>query len=212
MATPLVVIGAGGFGREALDVIAAMNLVGDTFDVLGVVDSAPNPLNLERLEDRGVAYLGSETDWLSNGNSASFVIGVGNPRARPSIAQRWLSAGRRSVTLLHPSACIGTKSTLGMGSVVCAGVQVSTNVRLGEYVHLNPNATVGHDSVLDGYVSVNPGAVVSGDVVIGSGTLVGAGAVILQGLKVGRDSVVGAAACVVRDVGDSTVVKGVPAR
>jgi sugar O-acyltransferase (sialic acid O-acetyltransferase NeuD family) len=212
MATPLVVVGAGGFGREALDVIAAMNLVNDTFDVLGVVDSAPNSLNLERLADRGISYLGPETEWLSSGNGASFVIGVGSPQTRSSIAQRWVNAGRRPVTLVHPSACIGSRSTVGAGSVICAGVQVSTNVRLGEYVHLNPNATVGHDSVLDSYVSVNPGAVVSGDVVIGPGTLVGAGAVILQGINVGRDSVVGAAACVVRDVGDSTVVKGVPAR
>lgn len=212
MATPVVVIGAGGFGRESLDVIAAMNEALDELDVVGVVDSEPSAVNLVRLADRGVRYLGTETEWLSSGSDASFVVGVGNPTVRSSIVQRWIEAGRSPVTLLHPSAVVGSMSTIGAGSVVCAGVQISTNVQLGEYVHLNPNATVGHDSSLERCVSINPGAIVSGEVLIETGSLVGAGAVILQGLTIGRNSVVGAAACVVRDVGASETVKGVPAR
>lgn len=212
MASPIVIIGAGGFGREALDVVAALNHGGEAIRVLGVVDSAPSALNLERLRNRNTTYLGTEEDWLAQGTEASFVVGVGNPQARSSIAKRWTDAGRRPVTLIHPAAGVGTKSTIGAGSVVCAGVQISTNVHLAEYVHINPNATVGHDSVLERFVSINPGAVVSGDVVIESGVLVGAGAVILQGLTIGRDSTIGAAACVVRDVAPTTVVKGVPAK
>ncbi|GHD41705.1 acetyltransferase [Mycetocola manganoxydans] len=213
MTVPLVIIGAGGFGREALDVVAAMNETHrNRFEIVGVVDSAPSLVNISRLEDRGISYLGTETEWLSNGNDASFVVGVGDPIMRSTIAARWIDAGRSPVTLVHPSAIVGGMSTIGAGSVVCAGVQISTNVRLGEYVHLNPNVTVGHDSALERCVSINPGAIVSGEVQIGTGSLVGAGAVILAGLNIGRDSVVGAAACVVRDVEASTVVKGVPAR
>ena len=53
---------------------------------------------------------------------------------------------------------------------------------LGRHVHVNPNATIGHDAVLGAFVSVNPGAVVSGEVVVGEGTLLGASSTILQGL------------------------------
>lgn len=212
MAIAVVVIGAGGFGREALDVIAAMDRTRDGLHVVGVVDSAPSAQNLARLADRGVRYLGTEDEWLSSGNDASFVVGVGNPSARSRIAERWIDADLSPVTVVHPSAVVGSMSTIGAGSVVCAGVQISTNVQLGEFVHLNPNATVGHDSVLERCVSINPGAIVSGEVHIATRSLVGAGAVILQGLTLGRDSVVGAAACVVRDIEASAVVKGVPAR
>jgi acetyltransferase-like isoleucine patch superfamily enzyme len=72
--------------------------------------------------------------------------------------------------------------------------------------------TVGHDSVLGDFVSVNPAATISGECSIDSGALIGAAAVILQGRQVGSGSVVGASACVVRDVPASATVMGVPAR
>jgi sugar O-acyltransferase (sialic acid O-acetyltransferase NeuD family) len=212
VAAPVVVIGAGGFGRETLDVIEAINGRDDTFRVLGVVDSAPSSLNLRRLSERNVNYLGSEDEWLAEDVAASYVLAVGNPVVRATIAERWNRAGRSTVTLVHPSAVVGSRSSVGPGSVICAGAQISTNVVLGESVHVNPNATVGHDSVLNDFVSVNPGAVVSGDVTVGARSLIGAGAVILQGLRVGGKSIIGAAACVIRDVPSDSTFVGVPAR
>ena len=41
MPTDLLVVGAGGFGRETLDVLAAINRVAVTYRVLGVVDDGP---------------------------------------------------------------------------------------------------------------------------------------------------------------------------
>ena len=97
------------------------------------------------------------------------------------------------------------------GVVVCGGgAHVSTNVRLGRHVHVNPNATIGHDSILESFVSVNPAAIISGDVHVRSRTLIGAGAIVLQGLSIGAGTTVGAGAVVTRTVPDGVVVKGVP--
>lgn len=203
----IVVVGAGGFGRETLDVVAAL---GDAIRLVGVLDDAPSEVNLRRLHDRGVTYLGTIDDWLARGDDAEYAVAVGSPAMRRALVSRF--AGRTPATLVHPSAGIGVASVLGPGAIVCGGVQVSTNVRLGAHVHLNPNATIGHDAVVGDYVSVNPAATISGDCEIRADVLVGAGAVVLQGLTVGTDAVVGAAACVVRDVPAGTTVKGVPAR
>jgi sugar O-acyltransferase (sialic acid O-acetyltransferase NeuD family) len=214
MSVTLVVIGAGGFGRETLDVIEAINAAAaePVFDLLGVVDSAPSEPNRRRLAERDIPLLGTVAEWIAMNNPAHVVVAIGNPGVRERVARDVERAGLSVATLVHPAAQIGSRALIGSGSVICGGVQYSTNVMTGRHVHLNPNATIGHDAVLGDFVSVNPGAIISGEVFVGRRTLVGAGAVVLQGLALGDDVVVGASACVVRDVPPSTTVKGVPAR
>ncbi|KQV06135.1 acetyltransferase [Leifsonia sp. Root112D2] len=214
MTFKLVIVGAGGFCRETLDVIAAINeLAGEpSIDVIGVLDDAPSAQALERLAARGVSCLGAIEPWLSQKPQAHYLICVGNPQRRAAIDQRFRAAGLEAATVVHPHATIGSMATIGPGTVVCSGGEISTNVTLGRHAHVNPNATIGHDTILADYVSINPGAIVSGDVSIGTETLVGAGAVILQGLAVGARCIVGASACVTRDVEENRTVMGVPAR
>lgn len=214
MSIRLVVIGAGGFGREALDVVEAVNRHGTapSIDLVGVVDDAPSVVNLDRLAARAIRFLGTLSKWMQTSDSACYVIAVGDPSVRRTLVHRIEASGRLPYTLIHPSAVLGSVGSVGSGSVICAGVQVSTNVRLGSHVHLNPSVTVGHDAVLADYVSVNPGATISGECRIGDGALIGASSVILQGLVVGDGAVVGAAGCVVRNVPEYSLVKGVPAR
>jgi sugar O-acyltransferase (sialic acid O-acetyltransferase NeuD family) len=214
MSTPIVIVGAGGFGREVLDVLEAINKVALTpvFDLLGVLDANPSPENVARLDARGITLLGSESDWLKSGGVARYAIGIGRPSDRQRIDEAFRAAGHEAASLVHPMSGLGSAVVIGEGTIVCGGVQVGTNVTLGRHVHLNPNSTIGHDSVLHDYVSINPSATISGDVTVGTRTLVGAGAVIIQGLTLGRDAVVGASACVVRDIDERRTVKGVPAR
>ena len=213
MAEPLIVVGASGFGRETLDVAEAINAAAPlpVWDILGVVDDNPSQVNLLRLKERDVAYLGTLED-LHGYPRVQVVIGVGSPSARRAIASRLAASEVRPTSLIHPTAVLGSRVRVGSGSVICAGASVGTNVELGEHVHLNPHAVIGHDARLGDFVSVNPNATVSGECELDSGVLVGAAATVLQGLRVGADATVGAAACVTKDVDDRVTVKGVPAR
>lgn len=209
----VVVIGAGGFGREALDVIEARNRAGTTpeLNVVGVVDDGASEKNVGRLASRGYGVLGGLKALEEHRFAEHFVLAVGSPQVRASLAGRLEAKQFRTVSVVHPSATVGSEFSHGDGLVVCGGVQISTNVRLGRYVHINPNATLGHDTVLGNAVSVNPGAIISGEVLVRDQVLVGAGAVVLQNLKIGEASVVGAGAVVVKDVDEGSVVVGVPA-
>jgi sugar O-acyltransferase (sialic acid O-acetyltransferase NeuD family) len=214
MPTEVVVVGAGGFGRETLDVIEAHNAGAspDQVIVIGVVDDNPSEINLDRLQARGYRHLGGVSHVLETVPAAGYVLGVGNSAGRRNLSAAFDLKGWAAVTVVHPAAVLGSRSRIADGAVICGGVQLSTNTLVGNHVHLNPNATVGHDTVLEDFVSVNPAATISGQVTVGAGALVGAGAVILQGLSVGADSVVGAGACVTRSVAPNTTVVGVPAR
>ncbi|WP_425844476.1 acetyltransferase [Agrococcus sp. TSP3-2-1] len=209
----IVVLGAGGFGRETLDVIQAINSARPRWEIVGVIDDAPASVQLDRLEARGVPWLGALDTFLgSSAEPVWFTVAVGSPTARRRLHARLEGAGHRPATLVHPAAHVGSQVSLAPGTIVCGGAQISTNVTIGVGGHVNPNATVGHDSTLDDWVSINPAAVVSGDVTIGATSLVGAGAVILQGLSIGEGALVGAAACVTRSVESGRMVKGIPAR
>jgi serine acetyltransferase len=79
-------------------------------------------------------------------------------------------------------------------------------------VHIDQNATIGHDTTIGAFSRLNPQACVSGSVKIADGVLVGASATVLQGLSVAARATVGAGSVVVRDVAADSTVKGVPAK
>ena len=215
MTTGVVVIGCGGHGREIYRIVDAVNAAsanGPRWRTIGFVDDRPSATNLKRIQGLGTSYLGS-TGWLrSTQPDTCVVVGIGDPRVRRTVARRVEAYGIQVASLIHPDATVDADTFAGEGLVAFAGVRVTTNVRLGRHVHLNQNATVGHDCVLGDFVSVNPLAAVSGECQLGNGVLIGTNAAVLQGVRIGEDATAGAGAVVVRDVASAAIVKGVPAR
>lgn len=211
MTQPLVIVGAGGFGREVIAIAAAVNRVAPTWEIIGVLDDDPAPTNLAGLAAIGTPLLGA-LDLLPGliADGAHAVLGIGSPTIRARIDAAHPSAVW--ATLVHPDATIGPDVHLAPGTVVAPGARLSTSIHAGRHLHVDQNVTVGHDSTVGDHVRLNPQACISGAVTIGPRAVVGAAAVVLQGLSLGADSVVGAGAVVLHDVAPSTTVKGVPAR
>lgn len=205
---PVVIIGAGGFGREVLDVIEAINAAGGSLVMLGFLDIGQ--VDEELLLRRGTTLLPRHSSPRSLG--AQYIIGIGDTLSRRRIDQDLQTSGCDANTVIHPAATLGGDNHLGDGCVLTAGSRITNNVRLGRHVHLNLNSTVGHDCVVGDYVSVFPGATVSGNVQIGTGVTVGTGANILPGIMVGDWARIGAGAVVTKDVDPGVTVVGSPAR
>lgn len=214
----LVIVGCGGFGREVHDVVDDINAdaeatgSGIRWNLLGYVDDAPVSPHADIVERRGSRVLG-DTGWLlRRPSSARYVIGISAGAVRRSIDERLTAAGHRPATLVHPAATVARDVSLGEGTVICAGVRVESNTRMGRHAHVSLNSTVAHDCSLDDYVSINPLTAVSGAVTLHTEVLLGTHSTILQNLSVGARTTIGAAACVVSDVPADVVAKGVPAR
>ena len=97
--------------------------------------------------------------------------------------------------------------------MICAGTVLTTNVKLGRHVQVNPGCTIGHDVVVGDYSTLAPGVHVSGWVHLGERVYVGTGAVIVGGardnpLTVGNDAVIGAGVCVAGPVASGLTVAG----
>ncbi|EIV96061.1 acetyltransferase [Frankia sp. QA3] len=206
----LVIVGAGGHGRELLDVVEAVNTADGRarYGFLGFLDDGsadPDPV-----ARRGAPLLGG-LDMLGR-LDADYLIGFGDAATRLHVDRYASVHGRRPATLVHPRANLGGDVRLGPGTVVCALASITTNVRTGRHVVVNVGASVAHDCRLGDYVTVAPGARISGGVAVGAQAWIGAQANIVARRSVGDRAVVGAGAVVTDDIRAAQVVAGVPAR
>jgi sugar O-acyltransferase (sialic acid O-acetyltransferase NeuD family) len=206
--TPLVIIGAGGFGREVLELVRDINRASPTFEFQGFLDDGvTNTDLLERLE---APLLGTSTRLAAL--SATYVIAIGAPELRPRIDALARSAGLTAATLTHPAATVGGNVQLRGGALIAAGARLTTTIVVGRHSHINLNCTIGHDVVIEDFVSLYAGVHLGGGCVVEEGAMLGTGCVILPNVRVGRGAVVGAGAVVVRDVAPETTVVGSIAR
>lgn len=208
-ATPLVVVGSGGFGRELLTWWLDFPSFGKQWDLLGC---ASLEADLELLRELKCAWLGGDVRAIEIASGAHFSIAIADPRLRQRLVQQYLGGGLHPATLIHPTAQIGKTVTVGEGTIVSSGVRATTNVAVGRYVQIDRGAEIGHDSVLGDYSVVHPRAVVSGGAQLGTGVMVGSNATVLPHVKIGASARIGAGAVVTRNVPAGTTVSGVPAR
>ncbi len=206
--TPLLIVGAGGFGREVLDIVREINTSCPTFEFLGFLDDGEVKVDL--LDRLGARWLGRSERLKEIG--ASFVIGIGTPGPRRAIDAAARSWGRAPATLVHPQATVGADTVLGEGAVIAAGARLTTHIAVGRHTHVNLNCTIGHDAILADFVTLYGGVHLGGGAVIEEGAILGTGCVVLPNVRIGRGAIVGAGAVAVRDVAPGTTVVGIPAR
>ena len=207
--TRVVIVGAGGHGREVADVVRACVAAGEDIELVGFVDEDPSLHG--RMFD-GVPVLGSSA-WLEGrAHDVQLLCGLGAPATKAKVVPKFSGRGFTWRGLIHPRAELTRTATLDEGVIVTAGVVVTNEIEIGAHVHLNRNSTVGHDCRVGAYVHLAPGAVLSGDVTVGEGCDIGTCACVIQGLTVGPWTVVGAGAAVIRDLPGHCTAVGVPAR
>jgi sugar O-acyltransferase (sialic acid O-acetyltransferase NeuD family) len=210
MKTPLIGMGAGGHARSVIELLRLQG----KWDFVGLLDE--NPM-LAGVSVMGVPVLGGD-DLLAHlwSKGQRFVFNglgsVGSTRLRRMVYERALSLGYEFVSAVHPSATVSPSVSLGQGTMIMAASVIGVDARIGNNVVVNTAAVIEHDCRIGDHVHVASGAVLGGGVEVAAGAHIGIGAVIRQGIRVGCDAVVGAGACVVKDVEDSAVVVGVPAK
>jgi sugar O-acyltransferase (sialic acid O-acetyltransferase NeuD family) len=207
----LLLVGAGGLGRETAEAVRALNASRPSFELLGFLDDDPA---LEGTEIDNLPVVGRVDD-VSRFPDAFVVLttaGTHDPATRWRIAHRLDLPASRYATIVHPHAILPTRSETGSGSVVLAAVVASTSVRLGHHVVVMPTVVFTHDNVIEDYATFGAGVRLGGRVRVGQGAYVGAGALVREDTTIGPWSIVGMGAVVIRDVAEGERYAGVPGR
>lgn len=209
----VVIYGGGGFAREVAWLVQSCNEQTERYQVVCFIDDNSGAhgkiLN-------GIPVMGLESAW-DRFPSGKVVGGVGASGTRQRLMEKAASVGFAFETIIHPRVERSCWIEIGIGTVICAGNILTTNIVLGQHVQVNLDCTIGHDVIMGDYTTLAPGAHISGCVHFGRRVYVGTGAVVLNGTQddpivIGDDVVIGAGACVTRSIPAGTTVVGVPAR
>lgn len=206
----IAVFGAGGFGREVLTIIKAINSIEPKYNILGFFDDGEPVGKIVN----GYPVLGGIGDLQKWDDEICVVVAIGGPAVKKKIVETISNVNVEFPTLIHPHAIIGDCELvdIGKGCIICAGSIITVNVRIGDFVILNLGCTVGHDTCIGDYASFMPSVNISGEVNIENGVYVGTGAKIINRLAIGNNTVVGAGAVVIKTLPENCTAVGVPAK
>jgi sugar O-acyltransferase (sialic acid O-acetyltransferase NeuD family) len=207
----LVVVGAGGFGRETVEAIRALNAAGARWRLAGYLDD--EPARHGTVID-GVPVLGGMEE-LDNMPDVSVVVCTGRPDnylSRPRIVDTLGLPSERYATIIHPSASVSVTSRVGPGTVLLAQTVLTAAVTVGSHVAIMPHVTLTHDDVIGDFATVASGVCLGGNVHVGRCAYLGAGALVRENRSIGSCALVGMGTVVTRDIPPNEVWAGVPAR
>ena len=188
----IAIYGAGGFGKE---VRGLLNHPGfNSYSFVGFLD-----------DDATINPMAKE------GSYEDIVVAIANCTDRKRVVDK-LDSRFTFEKIIHPAIYLDSSVEIKKGSILCDGVKLTVDISIGEFVIINLNATIGHDTRLGKFVSIMPAVNISGGVTIGDGTFIGSGATVLQGLTIGQHVTIGAGAVVTKNIPDHGIAKGIPAR
>jgi sugar O-acyltransferase (sialic acid O-acetyltransferase NeuD family) len=203
----IAIIGAGGFGREVQMLVKQKNKMNLEFEFIGFFDDSIEKGKLIN----GFPVLGGLMD-IENYAGISVAIAIGSPNVKEKIINKISGFNLDYPNLIHPNVLIGDFVELGKGCIFCAGVIITENIIIEDFIILNLQCTVGHDTHIGAFSSFMPAVNISGKVVISRGVYVGTGAKIINQLEIGSNTIVGAGAVVSKTLPANCTAVGIPAK
>jgi sugar O-acyltransferase (sialic acid O-acetyltransferase NeuD family) len=201
MAKDLFVIGGGSLAQEVIDISKEIGFYVQKVYVESYYigqSELLNPLN----------------DIFHIPVSSSVFVAVGSNYDRFRLV-KILNAKRKDLvfpSLIHPSAQIAEKVTLGEGCLILRNAVIATNASLGNFVLVNNLSLIDHNAEVGDFVSVGPHSTLLGHSKVGILSFVGANSCILQRKSIGEKSALGAMSFLNEDLPSGELWVGSPAQ
>ncbi len=202
--TALLLFPCNGNAIEALD------CVGSAFEPIGFLDDSPDKQGREVF-----GYLVHPRAALDTFPHARVLAVPGSAdtfRTRRAAIESLGIGAARFATVIHPSASVSPRASIGTNVLIMAGVVVTSNAVIGNHVCLLPNTVVHHDAVIEDATLVGSNVTIAGHVTIEAGCYIGSGTNVIHGARIGAGTLVGLGSNVVGSFPPAVRIAGNPAR
>jgi sugar O-acyltransferase (sialic acid O-acetyltransferase NeuD family) len=202
----IIIIGAGGFGREILDTIYYINQFASKYHVLGFIDK-----NIQKGSIvNGLPVLGNDSN-LESYTEASLVIGIGDPHTRKRYFELYKDRFDFPI-IIHPTAIISDFAVIGPGSLIQAFCIVAANSIIGNCVAINARSGIGHDARVGNYTSIQSFCDITGNNSVGELCFFGTGVKLIPGLAIASESYLCAGTVIFKNIIAKSKVLGNPGK
>ncbi len=186
MSEQLLIIGAGGLGREFA--VTLKNSFFSNFNLKGFVD---DDIAVGTLVN-SVPVLGN-LSWLLNQNEKyGLLLAIGNPQIRHKILKKLQNFSFYYPTIIHPNVSIHDTETvsIGKGCFIADGCILTTAITIEDFCFLNTSCSLQHDAYIETNSVLMPGVRITGGARIGSGTYIGPNCVVASACEIPSFSII----------------------
>jgi sugar O-acyltransferase (sialic acid O-acetyltransferase NeuD family) len=203
----LIIIGAGGFGRELHEMLWDV-FSPERYRFKGFLAQDDGQLSRYSISapvlDDPERYEPAEEDRL--------LLAIGAMDVRRRAVEALESRGAQFVSFVHPLARVAKTAEIGRGAVIYPFAVVSNNASLAPHVHLNYYASVGHDCQLGRYCLLAPYGTLNGFVHLADEVYISTHATVAPGKRLGRRTKLSANSACMQDAAENMLIFGVPGR
>jgi sugar O-acyltransferase (sialic acid O-acetyltransferase NeuD family) len=206
----VIIVGAGGFGREVYQWAAAL-LRGPNYQFKGFIDDNLD-INQTSADPNILGTIHGSNNQYNIQESDRFIYAVGNIENKRSIVEGLQERGAKFISLIHPTAVIAETATLGEGVVVCPFALVSDRAVISDFAMINFYASCAHDTQVGKYAILSPYATLNGYVELEDEVFLGTHATVTASCKIGCRTKISTSSAAMADIPSNSIVFGVPGK
>ncbi len=208
MENPVIILGAKGLGRVALDIFQSNEVL-----VYCLLD---DDAKLHNTEINGISVLGSTDDdgFLKLiGRKCEAFVATDDNKLKASLVDMLLERRKvMPVNAFHKNISIAPSAFIGHGNMFNAGAVVNSNAKIHNYCIIGSNVVVEYDVEVEDMVQIGAGSIIGAGTKISKGAFIGSGVTIVAGITIGKNARIGAGSVVISEVKDGETVFGNPAQ
>ena len=196
----IIVVGGGGLGNHIKNNLDGFSKSNYKFE--GFLDK--NKKLKTKYNDQNIKKISKKNFF--------FINGIGNFAFNwyPKLFLNYRKEGFKFLKLIHESAIISNKTSIGEGTLIMENALIKSNSKIGKFCLINSSAIISHDVSVGNFCNISLGAKVGGNVKIGNNSFLGMNSTVIQGITIGSNSIIGAGAVVTKNIGDNVVAIGNP--